>query len=259
MCGRYTIVTTLETMEKRFNVQTPHPELYTPNTNVAPGEKAPVITSEKPGELQFFQFGLTPFWAKKKMYLFNARSEGDHNKENDPAYHGAKGIINKPAFRKAIRSQRCLIPADCFIEGPEKEKLSKPYVVYLRHHQRPFAFAGIWDTWTDRQTGEMLHSYAIITTMSNAVTQKIGHHRSPVILHRDHEKEWLDTTTDLGRITDMLMPYPAEEMNAYPISANIKSPRTNGLHLLQPIGQRLFPEEDIDLVQNLKLEGMKRR
>ncbi|HBH05204.1 MAG TPA: SOS response-associated peptidase [Flavobacteriales bacterium] len=256
MCGRYTIVTKLESIEKRFNVKTAQPELLIPNTNVSPGDKAPVITNQHPDILQFFHFGLTPFWAKKRMYFFNARAEGDHNKENNPQYSGAKGIVNKPSFRKAIRSQRCLIPADCFIEGPEKEKLSKPYVVYLRNGQRPFSFAGIWDIWTDKETGEIVQGFSIITTVSNKVTQKIGHHRSPVILHPDHEQTWLNSNADLGEITELLRPYDARQMNAYPIDPMIKNPRVNGLELLNPIGERLFPEQEFNLTQYLKLEGM---
>ncbi len=77
-------------------------------------------------QLQLFRFGFTPFWAKRKMYFFNARSEGDYNKENDPNYTGSLGIVNKPAFRLSIRKKRCRIIADAFIEGPKKEKLSKP-------------------------------------------------------------------------------------------------------------------------------------
>ena len=70
---------------------------------------APIVTQEEPEHLTMSMFGLTPQWAKKKTYWFNARAEGDRNKENDPRYLGAQGIIEKPAFRKAIRSQRCLV------------------------------------------------------------------------------------------------------------------------------------------------------
>ena len=115
MCGRYVTVSKLKAIEKRFNARAQQPGLYQPNTNISHGEYAPVVTGENPGEIQFFQFGFTPSWAKKQFYMINARSEGDHNKTDDPAYHGEKGIINKPMFRKAIRSQRCLVIADCFI------------------------------------------------------------------------------------------------------------------------------------------------
>jgi putative SOS response-associated peptidase YedK len=256
MCGRYAIVTKIKEIEKRFGVVATHPELFAPNTNVALGQRAPVITDAAPGELQFYQFGLTPSWAKKQMYVINARSEGDHNSDDDPHYTGAKGIIEKPMFRKPIRSQRCLVIADCFIEGPKKEALSKPYCVYLKDGTRPFALAGLWDEWVNKETGEVIHSFAIITTMSNELTQKIQHHRSPVILTKDEERVWLDPKRDLGEITSLLKPYPARLMNAYPISPAIKSPRATGLDLLQPIGERIFPEFDYEIYQDIKLFGM---
>ena len=256
MCGRYVTISKLKAVEKRFNVTTPQPDLYTPNTNVSIGQLAPVITNTNPKEVSFFKFGFTPTWAKKQMYLFNARSEGDHNKANDPRYHGAKGIINKPVFRKAIRSQRCLVVGDAYIEGPQKEKLSKPYVVYMRKNQRPFAFAGIWDVWVNKDTGEEVNSFAIITTVSNSVTQRIGHHRSPVILPRDAEEAWLSNDVPLEDVTSLLEPYPGEEMNAYPISSAIKSPKANGLELLKPTGERVFKEYDFEIYNQLTLEGM---
>ena len=185
MCGRYVTVTRIEAIEKRFNVTTPNPEQYQVNVNISHGNMAPVITGHDPDKLQFFQFGFTPEWANKQYYMINARAEGDHNKENDPLYTGTMGIVKKPMFKKAIRSQRCLVVADAFIEGPKKERLSKPYLMYMRDGRRPFSFAGIWDRWINTETGEVVHSFAIITTMSNALTQKIHHHRSPVILHEE--------------------------------------------------------------------------
>ena len=258
MCGRYIQVQSVETIEKRFNVKVPSGVELTPRFNIAPGQLAPVITGDNPKEVQLFQFGLTPFWAKKQMYLFNARSEGDKNKENDPAYQGAKDIIAKPAFRKPIRSRRCLVIADAFIEGPAKERLSKPYVVYLKNHQGPFAFAGIWDTWIHKETEETIHSFSIITTVANNLIQKIGHHRSPIILPRRTEQKWLNPNTALTDITQLLKPYPGDEMNAYPIAPEIKNPRAEGRHLVEPVGERLVPEYERNLKTELELLGMGR-
>jgi len=256
MCGRYVTVTKIKEIEKRFNVTAPDPSLYLPNTNISHGQLAPVITDDKPNELQFFQFGFTPSWGKKNFYMVNARAEGDHNRENDPNYRGAMGIAQKPMFRKAIRSQRCLVVADCFIEGPQKEKLDKPYAVYLRDGQRPFAMAGIWDEWVNTQTGEIVHSFAIITTVANALLQKIGHHRSPVILPKEHEADWLNRDLELADALNLLQPYPADAMNAYPIDPAIKNPRVNGIHLLQPTGERIFKEYDYEIYEEIKLFGM---
>ena len=127
MCGRYVQVSKLEVLQKRFGAEAIQPELWRANANIAPGSATPVITSDAPKQIQFYQFGFRPSWATSKMMFINARAEGDHNPDNDPRYNGAKGIIQKPSFRKAIRSQRCLVLADAFIEGPFDRKLSEPY------------------------------------------------------------------------------------------------------------------------------------
>ncbi len=256
MCGRYIEVQKVETIEKRFQVSVPEQLGYKPSYNISPGQKAPVITSEKPDQLQMYQFGLTPFWSKKPMYLFNARAEGSKNKENDPNYRGAREIHRKPAFRKPVRSQRCLVVADAFIEGTTEQGLSKPYLLYLKNHRRPFAFAGIWDRWKNPQTGEQLESFSIITTVANELIRKLPHHRSPVILPEDAEKEWLSQQTPLQDILGLMSPYPAQYMNAYPIDPKIKNPRAEGRELIQPIGQRLQPEKDFQIKKDLYLRGM---
>lgn len=256
MCGRYIQVQKIEVIEKRFNVSVVPGAAHKPSYNVSPGNYAPVIASEAPDKIQFFRFGMTPFWAKKPMYLINARAEGDHNKDDNPGFKGSRGIISKPAFRKPIRSQRCLVIADAFIEGTIKEKLSKPYVVYLKERKRPFAFAGIFDTWVNQETREEVKSFSIITTTANALLQKLPHHRSPVILHEHEEKKWLDTSRPLLDITNMLKPFPAEMMNAYPIAPDIKKPGAEGAELIQPVGERIMPEYEVKSKIELELQGM---
>lgn len=255
MCGRYVLIEKLETYEQRFQAQAfpPPPRVDLPHYNLGPGALAPVIINSDPNHIRWMRFGLTPFWAKKSMMLFNARSEGDHNSEDDPAFHGAKGIISKPAFRKPIRSQRCLVIADAFIEGPKQEKLDKPYLVFLQ--RRPFAFAGIWDEWVDPETGEVIPSFAIITTTPNAVLQRIGHHRSPVILHEGDERRWLQDIP-LSEVTALLEPYPPQEMNAYPLEKRIKHPRENDPSLLIPAGPAVVPQTELRIVQDLRVQGM---
>lgn len=258
MCGRYILVTKVTEVEKRFGVKADadvHGS-FLPDVNIGPGAKGLIITDSEPQSLQLLYFGFTPFWSKKRMYVFNARSEGDRNKENAPQYTGSKEIFKKPMWRQSIRSKRCLVIADGFLEGPEKEKLSKPHVVYLRDKQRPFAFAGIWDEWVDESTGEVIRGFAIITTVSNSITQLIGHHRSPVIITPGDEHRWLNTDAELTDILAMLAPYPGAEMNAYPIDAEIKNPRAKGIHLIKPVGERLTPEHEYLFHEEITLKGM---
>lgn len=256
MCGRYILIQKAEVLEKRFGVRVPDAIHLVPSYNIAPGKLAPVITNDHPHEIQLFRFGMTPSWMTKPGLLINARAEGDHNSDNNPIYNGAKGIITKPAFRKPIRSQRCLIPADAFIEGPEKEKLSKPFVVYLRDKIRPFAFAGIWDCWKNPLTSELIYSFDIITTVANELMQKIQHHRSPVILHRGDEKNWLSDSLPLSEVTRLLIPYPAELMNAYPIAPTIKNPGADDPGLIHPAGQRLMSETILRSTSEVRITGM---
>lgn len=256
MCGRYIEVQKTETIEKRFNVQATADFEFQPSYNISPGQMAPVITNENPDKLQLFQFGLTPFWSKKTMYLFNARAEGDKNKSNDPHYKGSREIFRKPAFRKPIRSQRCLVIADAFIEGTTKEGLNKPFVIYLRNKKRPFAFAGIWDQWTNKDTGEILKSFSIITTTPNELIRKLPHHRSPVILNKEDEKKWLTKDTTLDEILKLLAPYPSEYLNAYPISSKVKNPKAEGRDLIEPIGEPVEKETEINIKKDLWRQGM---
>jgi len=254
MCGRYVIVSKVEEIASKFQVQASFD--FAANYNIAAGQKAPIITSEKPDELQLYHFGFTPFWAKKPTYVINARAEGDHNKENDPNYHGAKGIIKKPFFRHAIRSKRCLVPADAFIEGTTKEKLDQPHLVYMENKARPFALAGIYDEWTNKETGEIFSSFAIITTRPNQLMQKIPHHRMPVILEEKHYKEWLNSETPLAAATNLLEPYDHKKMNAYPIDPAIKRVKTNEANALKAIGEPLLSASQFKIDNSLELFGM---
>lgn len=258
MCGRYVTVSSVQAIEKRFNVHVPESvgNAMQPNANVSHGEAAPVIASDAPEEVQRFQFGFTPRWAKKQFYTINARSEGDHNSANDPRYTGAMGILHKPMFRQSIRDRRCLILADAFIEGPEREKLTKPFLVYPRNGERPMALAGIWDEWVDPISGECVRSFAILTTVANSLMNAIGHHRSPVVLDPESERAWVDLETPLADITAMMRPCPNGRLNAYPISPEIRDPRANGSHLLQPIGERVHPEWSYMLHEEIECFGM---
>jgi putative SOS response-associated peptidase YedK len=254
MLSRYIISTTPSAIESKFALP-PQSILVENNYNISPGQLAPVITNEKPYEIQLFQFGLTPFWAKREMLIGNARSEGDYNKEDYPDFKGAKGIILKPAFRKPIRSQRCLVIASAFIEGVKESRLSIPYLVYLRNHKNPFAIAGIWDTWLNPQTGDSVNSFCIITTSANSLMQKLGHLRMPVILSDNEEKRWIKPTAELTNITCLLNRYDSKLMNAYPIDPKIKNPINNDKQLIQPVGAKVLTEDESQVFQCTSYQG----
>lgn len=254
MCGRYTLVSKLEVVEERFQAKASFSNYVNPNISVT--DLAPVISNESPHAIQLMAFGMQPPWATKSMLLINARSEGDHNLENSTHYQGALGIIQKPAFRKPIRQQRCLVLADAFIEGPEQERLQKPFLVYPKQEQSPFAFAGIWESWKDLKSGEVRYGFAIITRSAMPIVASFKHHRSPVILPKSEERNWLNPDLPLAEVTAILKTSAELDWNAYPISAGIKQATNKSLDLLQPTGPALLPNLSFIFSQNLQLSGM---
>ena len=103
---------------------------------------------------------------------------------------------------------------------------------------------------------EIIRSFAIITTVSNSLLEKLPHHRSPVILNKKHESRWLKQDLPLADVTKLLKPYPADLMNAYPVDPAIKNPRAEGKELLKPIGERVVPEFDAKTRKDVELQGM---
>src|SRR5215212_1789983 len=140
----------------------------------------------------------------------------------------AEDIAEKPVYRKPIRSQRCLVPADGFYEWKrlrlEGKEEKFPWYIGLKERTL-FAFAGLWDVWKDAESVEIL-TYSIVTTTPNEVVSDL-HSRMPVILHQTDEEAWLDSETPLSTVLDLLRPYPASEMRSYPISTRVNSPRND--------------------------------
>ena len=125
----------------------------------------------------------------------------------------------KPSFRDALRSRRCLIPADGFYEWQTTGKTKQPYCFEVGNSEL-FAFAGIWDSWKD-QAGQVLETCSILTTTPNAVTAAV-HNRMPVILDRASYGLWLDPgMTTVGEVFALLKPYDARLMRCYPVSARV--------------------------------------
>ena len=223
--------------------------------NIGPGAMAPVLMADK--QFHLMRFGLTPFWSKKPLLLFNARSEGDFNKENDRDYTGNKGIFQKPSFRAPIRSKRCVVFVNGFLEGPEKEKLSKPYYVY--DESRDFMpLAAVFDQWVNPETAEEITGFAIITSPSTKVTAAIGHHRSPIILQDKQIGTWLKAD-HLDQISPLLEPYPVDTLNAFEVSSSIKSPQAQDPELLEPIGPPILKRYGVRFHTEFDTQGFGRK
>jgi putative SOS response-associated peptidase YedK len=121
----------------------------------------------------------------------------------------------------------------------------------------PFAFAGVYDEWENSSTQQTMHSFAIVTTAAPpGVLQQIGHPRCPLILSKQQEELWLDPHAHLADITSILQPVVDLELNAYPVSTDIKSIQAEGSDLLKPTGDALLPETSFILHQHIELFGM---
>ncbi len=217
MCGRYSFVPNQDFAE-RFQVENQQLELL-PRYNVAPGQAMPVITRNSPNRVEEMRWGLVPFWAKDPRIgnrMINARAET---------------IAEKPAFRRPLAARRCLVPANGFYEWQRSEEGKIPHYIFLRDTDS-FAFAGLYEIWKD-DADNVLRTYTIITTTPNALMEPI-HNRMPVILGREDEALWLDKAAEIPALLALLRPYPAELMDAYPVSRAVNSPANEGEALIEP-------------------------
>ena len=143
----------------------------------------------------------------------------------------AETVPEKPSFRRAFRSRRCLILADGFYEWRKTYSGKQPYYMRMKDGS-PFAFAGLWESW---KNGREIRSCAIITTEANELVGEV-HNRMPVILHPEDYELWLDP--DFGEkepLADLLRPYPANEMEAYPVSRRVNSPSNDDPDCVRPV------------------------
>ena len=205
MCGRFTIFADPERLAERFQADLPADGLQ-PRYNAAPTQYLPVILNDGPPAIQLLQWGLVPFWAKDPSIgsrMINARAET---------------LAEKPAFRAALKKRRCLVLADGFYEW-QKTPTGKQPMRITRASGEPFAMAGLWETW-DAPDGSLLRTFTIVTGEPNELVAAI-HNRMPTILLPEHEALWLDNAAEPAIWLDILRPYPAERMAAYPVSRRV--------------------------------------
>ncbi len=219
MCGRYTLTTPdLSDIGDALGVALPPvPVSY----NVAPGRLVPIIRAA-PGqgyELVLVKWGLVPRWSRQPRsdyHTINARAET---------------VAVKPAFRDAFRHRRCLVPADGFYEWQQRPTRKQPWYVH-RRDRRPFAFAGLWESWQGE--GQTLTSCAIIVTDANALMRPI-HGRMPVILPPERYRLWLDPHAPREVLLSLLTPYDGDELVAEPVGTLVNDPRNDGPRLIEPL------------------------
>jgi putative SOS response-associated peptidase YedK len=255
MCGRYAIINTIEEISGHYHAPSQSNALL-PNYNVSTGDSVPVLIHLDITKITSMIFGFTASWSDKPSYVINARAEGDYNKENNRNYSGPPGIISKPMFRGAIRTHRCAIPFNGFYEGPEREKLNKPYYIYPANGGI-LSFAGIYSEWKNPVTQHIQHYFAIITTVASNITAAIGHHRSPLILPAGSEGHWVHPQTPLSEITELLLSCSDTVLQAHPVSVAIKSPLNKTESCIHSIGNIITNETPkVHISEQLNLFGM---
>jgi putative SOS response-associated peptidase YedK len=222
MCGRFILKAPFSELVRLYRI-TNNLNLEA-RYNVPPTEDIVVVRSQDGHRtLDMLRWGLVPYWAKdiKIGYsLINAKAET---------------VAEKPAFRDAFRERRCIIPADGFYEWKKLDtKTKQPYAIVMRDRS-VFGFAGLWERWKDRATGATTQSCTIITTSPNDVCAPI-HDRMPVILPPENYARWLgEEPTETPHLLMMLKPYPAEAMEACPVSPRVGNVKNTDAALIEPL------------------------
>ncbi len=223
MCGRFAFYSPAEATAALFGAGGSLD--IGPRYNIAPTQDIAAVRdtgAEGAGrELVALRWGLVPFWAKDPAIgnrMINARAET---------------VAEKPAFRAAFRHRRCLVLADGFYEWHREGSVKIPYYISLAS-QEPFAFAGLWEHWRNKETSESLQTATLLTTQANDFLATL-HHRMPVILDAERAERWLAGDDDL--IVSASRDCP--RLRAWPVDRRVNNARNEGDELIEPDGEVL--------------------
>jgi putative SOS response-associated peptidase YedK len=223
MCGRFVGFRSLDELKIFFPIDKAACEV-TSNFNVAPSQEIlTIINYNGENRLDKFHWGLVPFWAKDITIgnrMINARAES---------------IAEKPSFREAFKKRRCLIPADGFYEWKGEKGRKQPMFITLPD-RKPFAFAGLWETWRKKDDKDTIYkSCTIVTTQASESIRDI-HQRMPVILKPQVYKSWLDPDNqNVVELDNILKNEIITELASYPVSNQVNSTRNNDPSFIEPI------------------------
>ena len=227
MCARYSIGFTEKQVRDLFNLDPEEP--VEARYNVAPTQDVPAVVERKDDgkrHLEQFRWGLVPYWSDDLRIgtkLINARAET---------------IFEKPAFRDAARKRRCLIPAAGFYEWRTEHGKKQPYFFRLKNGEL-MAFAGLWES-KRIETGK-LRTCSIVTTSPNEAVLPF-HDRMPAVVRAEDFERWLDPAVEDPReLLAILVPFPASEMEAYPVSPEVNKVATEGPECVEPLQDQGTP------------------
>jgi len=217
VCGRFAFYSPAEATAALFGVSGALP--VEPRFNIAPTQYVAAVREggDAKRELVMLRWGLVPFWAKDPSIgnrMINARAET---------------VAEKPAYRAAYRHRRCLVLADGFYEWHRGGDAKVPWFVSLASDE-PFALAGLWEQWHDRDSGDELQTTTLLTTEANAFMAPL-HHRMPVILTPESADTWLASG---GRL---LASWSAPRLRAWPVDRRVNNARNEGEDLVEPAGE----------------------
>lgn len=203
MCGRFAYVAAKDRLKYQFNLAN---AIDAPSRfNIAPGADILCIMQTNIDEkvALLLQWGLIPSWVKdrsKMRPLINARCDT---------------VLEKPSFRQAIKSRRCLIPMSGFYEWREEVTGKQPYF-FKKNNEALLAVAALWETW--QQDDVVFHTCCLITTDANALVGPV-HNRMPLLLDERAQELWLDNSTfDELQLKELMRPYPGEDLIGYPVT-----------------------------------------
>jgi len=226
MCGRYSVIIDENTLSQSFKAKLNKeiPAHY----NASPGQYLPVITSENPSVVQLFRWGFIPHWAKDENVgykMINARADG---------------LTEKASFKKAVQKQHCLVLANSFFEWKQNSTGKNGKIPYRIHptDQPLFAMAGLWNRWTNYETGEEIPTFAVITTEANEF-MKLIHDRMPVVLPQESALQWIDKQMVLEKQLSLLQPYDATQMEAFEVTREVNKTINDYPQLLEPVGETI--------------------
>jgi putative SOS response-associated peptidase YedK len=224
MCGRFASTLSAEFIRQLFETEDEAPNLPA-SWNIAPSQDALVVRRHPNTgvrRLDALRWGLVPHFTKTLKSApkpINARAET---------------IATSGLFRGAFAARRCLVPAECFYEWRKVVGGKQPYAI-ARQDGAPLALGAIWEGWRSEE-GEVIRSFAIITTAANA-EMRVLHDRMPVILERLDWPLWLGETEAHADAAILLRPAADSTLALWPVSGRVNSPRNNDADLLRPIAE----------------------
>ena len=221
MCGRFAFYSPAEAAAALFGVNASVD--IKPRYNIAPTQQIAAVRNDenRERELVMLRWGLVPFWARDPSIgnrMINARAET---------------VAEKPSYRNAYKHRRCVVLADGFYEWRKEGGGKTPYFISLASGE-PFGLAGLWENWTDKETGESLQTTTLITTDANDFMAPL-HHRMPVILEANAAGEWLAGSMELLDDVSAITP----PLQAWPVDRRVNNARNEGEDLVAAAGDIL--------------------